>query len=115
MLRGTKYGKELFENMSRGFFGRVGKRIEGLAIFLFVVGTLASIAVGAYLLFTVFQKLNGANLLETLLQMFKDGTGKEEIGYPFGLGVLHIVGGPLASWIGSWFIYGYGEFIDSNT
>ena len=107
--------KGAFFKMSRGLFGRVGKRIEGLAIFLFTVGTLTSLAFGIYFIVTAVQNLGGANIIDTLLQMFRDGTARETVGYPLANGIILVVGGPIVSWIVSWFIYGYGEFIDSNT
>lgn len=68
-------------------YTNIGAKIKGLAKFIAYVGIAGSVITSFILI------------------------GGEAIGT--GLGVL--VGGSLISWIGSWFMYGFGELIEKTT
>ena len=95
----------------RNFYRRVGRKIQGFAAFIFILGALVSICVGGYYLFTGVKALVTSNVRD-LIHM---GLVKETFGYPIIIGLLLPIGGTLVAWIASWLIYGYGEFIDKNT
>ena len=95
----------------RNLYKRVGRKIQGLAAFIFIVGAIASIAVGGYYLVAGVRTLATSNVRDLIQQ----GLVKETFGYPLVIGLLLPIGGTLAAWIASWLIYGYGEFIDKNT
>lgn len=69
-------------------FTNIGAKIKGLAKAGCWVGIVGCIFAGVVLLFT------------------------EEEFIPIALGVA--VGGSLASWIGSWFLYGFGQLIENS-
>ena len=69
-------------------FTNIGAKIKGLAKVGCWVGIVGCIFAGVVLLFT------------------------EEEFIPIALGVA--VGGGLASWIGSWFLYGFGQLIENS-
>lgn len=64
-------------------FKNIGKKIKGLAKVLFWLLAICSVVIGLYLL---------------------DDTD--------GISAAIGVGGVLVAWIGSWFLYGFGEIID---
>jgi len=80
-------------------FTNIGKKIKGLAKFICWVGIIFSVIGG------ILQIVNGV----------KEATanGVSPVGQ-IVLGVIIIVGGFLISWIGSFFMYGFGELIDKT-
>ena len=69
-------------------FKDIGKKIKGLAVVIFVLGTIASI-VSAIILMTSYRPL-------------------------VLIGILVLFTGPLVAWIGTWMTYGFGELIDKT-
>ena len=70
-------------------FSNVGGKIKKLAVVLCILGIIASIAY-AIVCFTNSNRYQNLTLY----------------------GILTLVGGCLLSWIGSFFVYGFGELID---
>ena len=75
-------------------FSNIGKKIKGLAKFIFCLCVIAFCALGASI----------------LIPAIRDSLGAGEI----IKGVLVIVGGVIFSWISVFFTYGFGELIDKT-
>ena len=67
----------------------IGGKIKTLAIWLVVIGSIASVVLGLYTLYT------NSNL--------------------FFIAILEIVLYPLLLWISSWLLYGFGELIENTS
>lgn len=67
-------------------FDKIGNKIKGLAITLFVIMALAFVIIGIAI-----------------------------IGDKLIVGLLCLLGGPILSWITSWILYGFGELISKVT
>lgn len=94
----------------RGLYGKIGKKIKGLAIAFFVIGVLASVAIGIYYLAAPVKILLGteaSNLAATLIS--------SAVIKPLAIGLVFPIVGSLIFLFVSWFIYGYGELVDRNT
>ena len=77
-------------------FNNIGGKLKELAKIVFVLGVIASVSF-AIALFTG--------------DLAKDfGQGEKLI-----FGLIVIVAGIVASWVSTWFIYGFGEIIDKLT
>ncbi len=70
----------------KNMYNNIGKKIKGLASALFITATIAAIISGIVLMF----------LGESMILF----------------GFLVMIIGPLAAWISSWMLYGFGEIID---
>ena len=81
-------------------FADIGKKIKVLAKVVCWIGIVLSCIVGLLIMF-------GASILKEL--GFQGLASKGDF-----FGLLVIVIGTLASWIGSFFTYGFGEMIDTN-
>lgn len=75
-------------------FDNIGKKIKTLANVLCWVGIVASV-ITAIIMFI----------------MVEEGPYRTE-GLYMGLGFAFLIGGPLSSWVSSFFMYGFGELID---
>ena len=85
-------------------FNHIGRKIKGLAKFICWVGILLSILMGVIVI------LGGdvSELSDTV-------EGAEQLaGMGWVGGVLIIIIGSLASWIGSFFAYGFGQLIENT-
>ena len=71
-------------------FSNVGGKIQVLAKVLFVIGIVASVGWG--------------------LTVFRSYRGGEAIFF----GILSILIGALSSWVGSWFLHGFGEIVENS-
>ena len=71
-------------------YDNIGEKIKGLAKAVFAIGSILFAILGIVLIVT-----------------------EEEI--LIILGVISLVMGPLGCWIGSWFLYGFGELIDKTS
>jgi len=74
-------------------FNEIGKKLKGLALAMFIIGAVASIIIGTVLL------IIGIDLEEILLWL---------------TGIFTMIFGVIASWISSWFLYGFGELVDKT-
>ena len=70
-------------------FDRIGSKIKGFAQFTSVVGILCSVVTGIAMI-----SMSNATVV---------------------IGILILVAGSLSSWIGSFFLYGFGELIEKTT
>jgi hypothetical protein len=85
-------------NNERGFFmfRNVGSKIKTLSKVVCWLGIIVSILIGV--IFIASSVISGENMIFGII-----------------MGVICIVGGSIASWIGSFFTYGFGEIIDKLT
>lgn len=77
-------------------FNNIGKKIKTLANVLCWVGIIA------YVIVAIIMFINAS-----------EGSYRTE-GLYTGLGFAFLIGGPLLSWISSFFMYGFGELIDKT-
>ena len=70
-------------------YSKIGKKIKSLAVAIAVLGTIASFITGIVIATIAFES--------------------------FWMFLLVAVGGAISSYIGSFFIYGFGELIDKAT
>ncbi|MDR1801421.1 MAG: hypothetical protein LBQ95_06255 [Lachnospiraceae bacterium] len=77
-------------------YNNIGRKISGFAKIIAIIGIVCSIIGGLYLIITGFSMMR-----------YSVGAG---FGMVFG-GLLSAALGSLASWIGSWILYGFGEII----
>ena len=111
VMRRYCYNVEYNTGKKHGLFGSAGKKIRGFGIFLFVLGTIASIGVGIYFLTVLINVLGGGNLKA----LFAGGLPKKEVLFPMVMVLVCPLGGTFASWIISLLFYGFGDLIDKNT
>ena len=104
------YNLRYNEPRKRGPYGRVGKKIKGVGVALFVIGVIVSVAIGIYYLLTALQYL-----MNDPKVTFVEGLAKENILRPLIMFVVVPLGGSFASWLVSLLFYGFGELIDKNT
>lgn len=71
-------------------FDNIGGKIKGLAKAIFIIATIIFIIAG--------------------LVMLSDGGDTAMI-----TGIVTIIVGPLAAWVSSWLLYGFGELIEKTT
>jgi hypothetical protein len=90
------------------FYSNIGRKIK------FLAKLLAIIAVIAISLASVIQLFVGLHMIVTA-----DGWNadvQQASGFALiGLGFLYFIGGILVAWIYSWFMYGFGELIETNS
>lgn len=77
-------------------FDNIGKKIKSLSIVLCWVGIIA------YVIVAIIMFINAS-----------EGPYRTE-GLYTGLGFAFLIGGPLLSWVSSFFMYGFGELIDKT-
>ncbi len=85
-------------------FNHIGRKIKGLAKFICWIGILLSILVGVVIIAG-----GDASELSDAVEGAEQLAGMGWIG-----GVLVIIIGSLASWIGSFFMYGFGQLIENT-
>ena len=110
-MRRYCYNIEYNTGKKRGLFRNAGKKIKGFGVFLFVLGTIASIGVGIYFLTVLINALGGGNLKA----LFANGLPKREVLFPMVMVLVCPLGGTFVSWLISLLFYGFGELIDKNT
>lgn len=76
-------------------FSNIGGKIKGLAKVICIVGMAISVVAGIVMIGFVSSSYNG----DTMTVM----------------GCVVMIVGPLVSWIGSFFAYGFGELIENTT
>lgn len=80
-------------------FNNVGKKIKMLAEVICVVGILITVALGFYYIVSYLELSNYSR--SQALGVLIDG-------------IILIIVGPLASWVGCFLLYGFGELIDAT-
>ncbi len=88
-------------------FNNIGGKIKGLAKFLCWLGIILSVIIGVILIIAAASSRSYTF----------DGYGERitlSSGGSVVAGILVIVFGSLASWIGSFFMYGFGELVENS-
>ena len=86
-------------------FKNIGKKIKGLAKFICWLGIILSVLIGVIMITGGSVDMSGIEGAENL-------QGLQSMGWVGG--VLFIIIGCLASWIGSFFTYGFGQLIENT-
>ena len=81
-------------------FNNIGGKIKTLARIITYIGITASVIIGIATMFMPYK----------LAEIFDVTPASAAISFLTGFVI--IIGGSLASWIGSFFIYGFGELIE---
>lgn len=75
----------MFDKIASEIYDNIGRKIKKLAIATFIVGAIAAV-------------------IEGLAQINTDDV----------VGILTLFLGPVAAWVSSWLLYGFGELIETN-
>ncbi len=86
-----------FNNESKAPFYNIGGKIKGLAVVICIVGIIISVAFGIYM-YNNSTRFYGMSFNEAA-----------------AISIAIIIAGPLLSWVGALFVYGFGELIEKTT
>ena len=81
-------------------YRNIGKKIKGLAVFIFVLGLVSAAGAGVGIVF---------------FQTDKYVLISNSLGMRILAGVVTFLLGSLGAWISTWCLYGFGELIDSTS
>lgn len=88
-------------------FNNIGGKIKGLAKFLCWLGIILSVVAGVVLIIAAATK--SSYTFDSYGEKFVLSSGGSVVA-----GILVIVFGSLFSWIGSFFMYGFGELVENS-
>ena len=88
-------------------FNNIGGKIKGLAKFLCWLGIILSVIIGVIMIIAATS--SRSYTFDSYGEKITLSTGGSIVA-----GILVIVFGSLASWIGSFFMYGFGELVENS-
>jgi len=88
-------------------FNNIGGKIKGLAKFLCWLGIILSVIIGVIMIIAAAS--SRSYTFDSYGEKITLSTGGSIVA-----GILVIVFGSLASWIGSFFMYGFGELVENS-
>ena len=88
-------------------FNNIGGKIKGLAIFLCWLGIILYVIIGVIMIIAAAS--SRSYTFDSYGEKITLSTGGSIVA-----GILVIVFGSLASWIGSFFMYGFGELVENS-
>ena len=88
-------------------FNNIGGKIKGLAKFLCWLGIILSVIIGVIMIIAAAS--SRSYTFDSYGEKITLSTGGSIVA-----GILIIVFGSLASWIGSFFMYGFGELVENS-